>query len=173
MDDLGTRLLAALGLPDGAPLLLDSSALIVLLEGGGEGRRTMETLIELGREGRLRLLASVAAMVELLRNPATPELALAYRRLLADSRNLELLVVDARAAELAASLLAALDRRRPGKAEAAARGARFADALHLAGALSTGCRAVLTGDEGWAELAPSELRVILLDELAAEFSMLE
>ncbi len=189
MDDRGTDMLAPMGLDRGAAVLLDSSAIICYLEGKGPARQAMEAIVDAAAGGLIGLRASALVWTEILRAPLEAETGLAYRRFLSDSSLIVIGVVDVGVAEAAAGILAALDRGRSSPTHGAAKtndprapreagrgGGRpsfFADALHLACALQEGCAAVLTNDEAWVEAAPPGLRVILIDELAAAFSMVE
>ena len=91
--------------------------------------------------------------------PETPSSPTRYRRLLADSRRIELRVVDVAAAEEAASLAASL-------APARRRWISSADLVHVATAIAAGAKAIFCNDESWREL-PACPPLILVDELAA------
>lgn len=172
---MGMKIIEAMGLDVGASILLDSSAVIGYLEGGERSKAAMAALVEAAGSGLVKLSASAVALTETLRGPTDAGLALAYRRFLADSTRIVVVPVDAAIAFGAAGLLSALDARN-GQA-AAPRETRkagfFADAIHLATAIVNRCAAVVTNDEAWREVAPRSLRVVVLDELASAFSVLE
>lgn len=152
-------------LADGSIVLVDSSALVYLVEGepASPRRRAVEAFMaEAGGKG-WRLVASALVWQELLEKPlrsGDAELAARYRRLLADSRRIELLVVDVAAAEGAAALAASL-------APSRRRWISSADLIHVATAIAAGARAIFGNDESWREL-PSCPPLILVDELVAD-----
>lgn len=163
MDHEGTPpLFKALGLPEGSSLLLDSSALIPLLEADDCRHRALCALFDAAGEGRCRLFASAIAWTELLRKPLSPGLEPKWRQALSDSGNIVIIPIDVAVADLAAELLR----------KAAARGGKvpgLTDALHVASALVAGADALLTADRGWKDLAPPALRVVELEYFAASF----
>ena len=179
MDGMETDVFAATGLDVGDALLLDTSAIVAYLEGSAGAKAAMNAVIEAGGSGMLKLRASALVWTEALRQPPSAEAALAYRRLLADSTRIVIVPVDVAIAYAAAGMLAALDRRsgqgqvgmRPEHARESGATPFFADAIHLATAVVGRCKAVLTNDEAWKKAAPANLRVIILDELAAVFSL--
>jgi len=149
-------------LPAGATVLIDSSALVYLIEGEASSprRRAMEAFLEEARSKPLRLAASTLVWAELLEKPLSlgdQELASAYRRFLSDSSLIELRIVDVaiaeRAAALSASLLPAQRRR-----------LSAADLVHMATALTIAAAAVLGNDAAWREV-PACPPLILVDEL--------
>ncbi len=150
-------------LAPGAIVLVDSSALVYLVEGapGSSRRSAVERLLAEAETRGLRLLASTLVWTELLEKPfADGDAALAdrYRVLLCDSRRIELRVVDVAVADRAAALSASL-------APALRRRMSTADIIHIATALVAGAGAVLGNDEAWREV-PSCPPLILVDELA-------
>jgi len=158
--------LMALGLSEGDLVLLDSSALVYLVEGASSGRRAaVADFLEAAGTGRLRLAISAIAWAELLSRPlasGAAALADSYRALLADSSRLYVACVDVAVAEEAARLA----REAPGastRPEAAA--ASLPDRLHIATAKVLGAAAVLTTAEAWRRY-PGCPPVLLVDELA-------
>jgi predicted nucleic acid-binding protein len=154
-----------LELPASSLVLLDSSALVYLVEGEASSPRrgAVEYFLAEAESRRWRLVASTLAWTELLEKPIArgdSELAGRYRSLLADSSHIELRVVDVAVAERAAALSATL-------APPLRRRLSSADILHIATAIVLGARAVLGNDEAWGEV-PLCPPLILLDELAAE-----
>lgn len=152
-------------LPEGAIVLVDSSALVYLVEGesGSSRRGVMENFLVEAAQRRLLLVASTLVWAELLEKPlAAGDAALAsrYRALLSDSTRLELRVVDVAVAERAAALSATL-------APAFRRSLSAADLIHIATALVAGASAVLGNDEAWRDVPPCP-PLILVDELAFE-----
>ncbi len=158
----------------GALVLIDTAALVYLIEGSGPRRHAVEAFLASAREHGLRMAASAIVWTELFDGAfsrADGELQRRYRILLSDSEGLFLAPVDAAIAEEAARLIAgskrgapALDRsaqRPPGRALA------LADALHIATAIVLGAAAVLGNDEAW-RLVPSCPPLLLVDELAFE-----
>jgi predicted nucleic acid-binding protein len=149
----------------GSIVLVDSSAIVYLVEDPSSSRRRLAVerfFAEAGSRGA-RLLASTLAWSELLEGPLArgePEIAAAYRRLLADSSRIELREVDVAVAEAAAELASAL----PG---ARRRIVSSGDLIHIATALVLGAAAVLTNDEAWRGI-PRCPPLILVDELAGE-----
>jgi predicted nucleic acid-binding protein len=152
-------------LPHGATVLLDSSALVYLVEGEPDSprRRAMELFIDRARAEGLRLAASTAAWAELLEAPVAAgdrELAARYRRLLSDSSLIVLRELDVAVAERAALLAASI--KGPSRKSVSSY-----DLLHLATAIEIGAAAVLTNDGPWASV-PGCPPLLLVDELAAE-----
>ena len=155
-------------LAPGSIVLVDSSALVYLVEDepSSPRRRAVETFMAESKEKGWRLVASALAWEELLEKPlcsGDAELAARYRRLLADSRRIELRVVDVAAAEGAAVLAASL-------APARRRWISSADLVHVATAIAAGAKAILGNDESWRELRSCP-PLILVDELAAELEL--
>jgi predicted nucleic acid-binding protein len=151
----------------GSIVLVDSSVLVYLVEGEEDSprRRAAERFLGEAAARGARVVASALAWMEVLAKPiATRDegLAARYRRLLADSSRVELIVVDVAIAERAATIIASLP-------PAARRRISQADAIHVATAIEVGASAVLTNDEAW-RLVPRCPRPILVDELAAEGS---
>jgi predicted nucleic acid-binding protein len=151
----------------GSLVLVDSSALVYLIEGAEDSPRrgAVKRFLAEAESRGTRLCASTVAWAELLEGPLASgrlELASAYRRLLADSGRILLREVDVAVAETAAELAAALPAARK-------RIVSGADLLQIGTAIALGATAVLTNDEAWR----SVLRcppLILVDELAAEGS---
>jgi predicted nucleic acid-binding protein len=153
----------------GSTVLVDSSALVYLVEGepSSPRRRAVEAFMAESEKKGWRLVASALAWQELLEKPlrsGDEGLASRYRGLLADSRRIEILVVDVAAAEGAAALAASL-------APARRRWISSADLVHVATAIAAGAKAIFGNDESWREL-PSCPPLILVDELAAELELL-
>ena len=150
-------------LPDGALILVDSSALVYLVEGeaGSPRRGAVESFFsEAGVRG-WTVIASTIIWKELLEKPLAMdqgELAARYRRVLSDSSRIELRVVDVAVAEEAAVLAASL-------ASALRRGLSPADLVHVATAIVAGANAILGNDADWRRI-PRCPPVILIDELA-------
>jgi predicted nucleic acid-binding protein len=152
-------------LPEGSIVLLDSSALVYLVEGepGSPRRRAVEAFLAEAASRGIRLAASTLVWAELLEKPLAsglPELATRYRSLLSDSSRIELRVVDVAVAEGAAALSASL-------APALRRALSEADLVQVATARLLGALAVLGNDEAWRGV-PGCPRLILVDELAFE-----
>jgi predicted nucleic acid-binding protein len=151
-----------LDLSPGAPLLIDSSAFIYLIEGEASSprRAAVERFLAAAAQARTRLVASTIAWAELLERPLAAkdeERAIAYRRLLSGG-SVELLVVDVAVAERAAVIRAALP-------QSARRSLSDADAIQIATAVEHGARAILTNDEAW-RAAPDCPPLFIVDELA-------
>ncbi len=154
-----------LALPPGSLVLVDSSALVYLVEGEpGSGRRhAVEGFFARAAAEGWRLAASTLSWLELLEKPlaaADAGLAARYRSLLSDSARIELRVVDVAVAEGAAALSASLG-------PALRRRLSPADLVHIATALTLGASAVLGNDETWREV-PACPPLVLVDELAFE-----
>jgi predicted nucleic acid-binding protein len=154
-----------LDLPRGSVVLVDSSALVYLVEGESSSprRRAVERFFAAAEAGGTRLVASTFAWTELLAGPISRgerELADAYRRLLADSSRILLREVDVAVAEAAAELAAALPNARK-------RSVSSGDLVHVATAIAVGAAAILTNDAAWRAL-PRCPPLLLVDELAAE-----
>lgn len=150
--------------PSGSMVLVDSSALVYLVEGEplSPRRRAVEAVLERAKAGEIGLVASTMAWAELLESPLAagdPELAARYRRLLADSSLIVLREVDVAVAERAAALAASLKGPRR-------RSLSTGDLIHIATAIELGADAVLTNDEDWGA-APGCPPLLLVDELAA------
>jgi predicted nucleic acid-binding protein len=179
MEGMGTDILETMGLDVGDQVLLDASALIAYMEGEGRAKAAMDAIVDIAGSGMLKLRASAIVWTELLRAPASAEIALAYRGFLSDSTRIVIVPVDVAIAYAAAGMLAGQDRRRgSGKGDAPTSSGGepgpqpfLADALHLATAVVGRCKAVVTNDEAWKQAAPRNLRVIILDELAAAYSL--
>jgi predicted nucleic acid-binding protein len=152
-------------LAPGALVLVDSSALVYLVEGAASSPRRAAVggfLAEAAAMGA-RLVASTYAWTELLEGPLArgeEELAADYRRLLSDSGRIVLREVDVAVAEAAAELSAALPAARR-------RSLSSGDFIHIATAIVLGASAVLTNDEAWRSV-PRCPPLVLVDELAAE-----
>ena len=168
-----------LDLSPGSRILVDSSALVYLVEDVPRRGSAVSAFLDRVRSAGGRPFASVLTLTELLERPLSRgdrELALRYRRFLADSSLLVLVPVDAEVAERAARILGEgtfdprsrkLPELRPGDPGSSRFGVSFADAVHLASALVHGAEAVLTNDEAWRDV-PEAPPVYLVDEIAAE-----
>jgi predicted nucleic acid-binding protein len=151
--------------PPGAVILVDSSALVYLIEDpeGSLRREAVAGFLERAKDEGLCLAASTAAWAELLEAPfAAGDQALAarYRVLLSDSSRIALRELDVAVAERAALIAASLKGPRR-------RGVSSYDFLHIATAIELGAAAVLTNDGAWASV-PGCPPLILVDELVAE-----
>lgn len=137
-----------LGLEKGSPILLDTAPLVYLVEeGGGSERRARAArgLFAALREEGFELCASTLLWTELLSGPLArgdASLAGRYRALLADSRFVRLVPLDAAIAEEAARLAASPHLK--GRLA-------LADSIHLATAIVEGAAGLLTNDEGIRE----------------------
>jgi predicted nucleic acid-binding protein len=156
---------SAAALEPGSLVLVDSSALVYLVEGEAASprRAAVERFFGEASAKGLLLVASTLAWAELLEAPlARGDLGLAdrYRILLSDSSRIRLEVVDAAVADRAASLAAGLPEPRR-------RALSPADLMHIATAIVLRASAVLTNDEAWASV-PGCPPLLLVDELAAE-----
>jgi len=154
-----------LDLPPGSLVLVDSSALVYLVEGEplSPRRIAVEGFFAAASTRGARLFASTIAWAELLEGPLAKgdrELAARYRAFLADSSRIVLREVDVAVAQAAAELAAALPAARK-------RSFSGGDLLQIATALALGAKAVLTNDEEW-RIVPRCPRLFLVDELAAE-----
>jgi predicted nucleic acid-binding protein len=152
-------------LAGGSIVLVDSSALVYMVEGEGSSprRAAVERFFEEAASRGSRLVASTIVWTELLEGPLSAgesELAAAYRSILADSSRIALREVDVAVAEAAAELAAAL----PGSKR---RRLSSGDLLHIATAIEIGASAILTNDEAWRAV-PRCPPLVLVDELAAE-----
>jgi len=163
----------------GSRVLIDSSALVYLVENIPRRGQAVASFLDNLRTIGGKPFASVLVMTELLERPlarSDQELALRYRRFLADASSLVLVPVDVEVAEKAARLLAngifdpktkSLPSFLPGDPGSSRFGVSFADAVHLATALVHQADAVLTNDEAWRDVAEAPA-VFLVDELAAD-----
>jgi predicted nucleic acid-binding protein len=152
-------------LPHGALVLVDSSALVYLIEGEASSprRKAVERFLAELETKAARVVASTLAWTELLEGPLSrgdSALAARYRSLLADSSRIVLREVDVAVAQAAAELAAALPSARK-------KSISSGDILHIATAVAIGAAAVLTNDEAWRSV-PRCPPLILVDELAAE-----
>ncbi len=142
--------------------LLDSSALVYLLEGSLARRKVVAGYLEAASLGRASFWVSAMAWMEVLspgrdrgegkeRGTASAD---DYRRLLSDSARIQTRVVDVAVAEEAARL-----RRlyRLGSM----------DAIHIATARVIGVTGILGNDADW-RLCPECPELLLIDELAFE-----
>ena len=150
-------------LPDGALVLVDSSALVYLVEGeeGSPRRKAVESFFAEAAARAWTVIASTLIWKELLEKPLATEqgeLAARYRRFLSDSSRMELRVVDVAVAEAAAVLAASL-------APAPRRGISAADLVHVATAITAGADAILGNDADWRKI-PRCPPIILIDESA-------
>jgi predicted nucleic acid-binding protein len=103
--------------------------------------------------GQISGFASTITLTEVLTLPKQLQnrpLEAMYRNLLLNSRNFNLIPVDAQTADTAAELRARYRLRTP-------------DALQLAAALVSGCQAFITNDNGLRRV--TELDVYILDDL--------
>jgi len=103
--------------------------------------------------GGIMAYSSVITLTETLPYPKRlnqTDVEREYRQLLLNSRNFELLPIDATIAEHAAELRTRYTMRTP-------------DALQIAAVLSVNCEAFLTNDKRLKQV--TELRVIVLDDL--------
>jgi predicted nucleic acid-binding protein len=149
----------------GSLVLVDSSALIYLVEGEASSprRRAVEGFFAKAALKGARFVASTLAWAELLEAPLArgdAPLATRYRSFLSDSSRIVLREVDVAVAEEAAALSASLPAARR-------RSLSTGDLIHIATAIVLGAEAVLTNDEAWRE-APRCPPLLLVDELAAE-----
>lgn len=154
------------GFVPGSRVLVDSSALVYLVESSPRRGPAVAAFLEGLRSAGGRPFASVLVMTELLEGAlrrGDADLVLRYRRFLADSSSIVLAPVDALVSEEAARLLAASGLRRKGKAPALS----LADAVHIATARVHEAVAVLTNDEAWRDVEGVPT-VVLVDELAGE-----
>jgi predicted nucleic acid-binding protein len=150
-------------LPADALVLVDSSALVYLIEGapGSPRRSAVELFFEAAAARHWRVIASTLIWAELLEKPlaaGSPELAARYRGVLCDSSRIELNVVDVAVAERAAALFASFS-------PSLRRALSPADVLHIATAIVAGAAAVFGNDEAWRDV-PHCPPLILVDELA-------
>ena len=170
-----------LDLAPGSRVLVDSSALVYLVEDVPRRGAAVSAFLDLVKASGGRPFASVLVMTELMSRPLSrgdSELALRYRRFLADSSLLVLVPVDAEVSERAAAVLAGgsfeprargLPGFRPADPGSSRFGVSFADAVQLATALVHGADAILTNDEAWRDV-PEAPPVFLVDEIAAELT---
>jgi predicted nucleic acid-binding protein len=150
-------------LASGSVALIDSSALVYLVEGeaGSPRRGAVESFFAAAAEARARVVASTIVWMEALAKPLAEndvKLATRYRSVLSDSSRIELIVVDVAIAERATAIRAALP-------EGARRRISQTDALHIATAIECRATTLLTNDEAWRSV-PACPRVYLVDELA-------
>jgi len=157
--------LRPLGVGEGELVLVDSSALIYLIdepEGSARGF-AVGAFVEAAQAGLIRLAASAIAWTELLAGPiasADGERADRFRSFLANSAIVRIEPLDVAIAEEAARLRGAGAARRKA-------GLELADAVHIATAIVIRADAVLTNDEAW-KLVPGCPRVLLVDDIAAD-----
>lgn len=134
------------------PVYLDANILIYAMEtDGDEGLLARRWLLQVDR-GRLRAVTSELTMVEVLPQPiALGNIALVqgYRRFFKGSANFSVVPVARAILEAATDLRAKLGSETP-------------DAIHVATALSAGCRSFLTND-GRLRLPDKVIRRALAD----------
>jgi len=152
----------------GSRVLVDSSALVYLVESSPRRGPAVAAFLEGLRSAGGRPFASVLVMTELLEGAlrrGDADLVLRYRRFLADSSSIVLAPVDSLVSEEAARLLAASGSRRKGRTSVPL--LSLADAVHIATARVHEAVAVLTNDEAWRDVEGVPT-VVLVDELAGE-----
>jgi predicted nucleic acid-binding protein len=130
----------------------DTSPFIYFVERHPAYISIMRDIIKEIDKGRIKAYGSVITLTEVLvlpkRNGKT-DLENEYCELLQNSRNFELIPIDAQIAERAAELRSCHNLRTP-------------DALQIAAALSVGCEAFLTNDKKMKHI--KELQIIILDD---------
>ena len=142
-------------------LAIETAPLIYFIEKNPIYLDRMRVIMRLIDEGAITGVSSVITLTEVLTQPAkigNHEVKTAYRKILVDSRNFELVSIDVPIAEYAADLRARYSLKTP-------------DALQVAAAIHSGCDALLTNDFGIRRV--TELRVLILDDLEPDENTLE
>ncbi len=132
---------------------IDTSPFIYFIERHPVYLAIMQEIIQKIDAGKIIGYSSVVTLTEVLVHPKQLKkltLEKKYRNLLQNSRNFELIPIDANIAEQAAELRAHYNLRTP-------------DTLQLATIYEVGCQAFLTNDKDFKNV--TELRIILLDDL--------
>ena len=140
-------------LKDITALGFDTSPLIYFVERHPAYTTVMRELLQQIETGNLYGCTSVITLLEVLVQPKKKGLAAlehAYRQILQQSKNFEIIRINEQIAEQAADLRARYVIRTP-------------DALQIAAALSVGCQAYVTNDKRLHAIAG--LKILLLDEL--------
>lgn len=133
-------------------LALDTAPLIYLVERHPQFCEPVREVVELVEKGRLRLVTSTVTLTEVLVQPfrhAQPKLADAYRDILTNSPNVEILSIDPTIAEAAARLRALHGLKTP-------------DAIQVAAAIEGRCQALLTNDPAMKRVP--DLQVLLVSD---------
>ena len=140
-------------LKDITALGFDTSPLIYFVERHPAYTTVMRELLQQIETGNLYGCTSVITLLEVLVQPKKKGLAAlehAYRQILQQSKNFEIIRINEQIAEQAADLRARYVIRTP-------------DALQIAAALSVGCQAFVTNDKRLHAI--TGLKILLLDEL--------
>lgn len=131
----------------------DSAPLVYYVEENPVYVRQMDAIIELIERVGIEAFSSVILLPEVLMQPTRlgkTQLVAAYRDILFNSQQFQLVAVSVEIAERATALRAAYNLRTP-------------DAIHMATALETGCGAFLTNDNGLKRVR--EIQVLILDDI--------
>ena len=131
----------------------DAAPLVYYVEENPAYVKQMDAVIEQIERAVIDAFSSVILLPEVLMHPTRlgkTQLVKAYRDILFNSRQFQLVAVSIEIAERATNLRAAYNLRTP-------------DAIHVATALETGCEIFLTNDNGLKRL--SEIRVLILDDV--------
>ncbi len=134
---------------------IDAAPFIYFVESGSQATAALRIIFNRLGAGRLVGVTSAVTITETMVlgfRGANDELNQAYRKLLLESENIQVLPVDVIVAEEAARLRADYNLKTP-------------DALQIATALSAGCEAFLTNDEALRRVG--EVRVLVLKELVS------
>lgn len=134
-------------------LALDTSPLIYYIEDSPLYAKPIAPIFEQIDSGRIGGVTSVLTLTEVLVQPllrGDASLCDRYRKLILESRHLEVLQISVEIADRAAHLRAAY-------------GLRIPDAMQLATALHANCEAFLTNDSRFKRVA--EIRILLLSEI--------
>jgi predicted nucleic acid-binding protein len=131
----------------------DSAPLVYYVEENPAYVNQMDAIIEQIERAGMEAFSSVILLPEVLMLPTRlgkTQLVQAYREILFNSRQFQVVAVSLQTAERATELRAAYNLRTP-------------DAIHMATALETGCGAFLTNDLGLKRV--TEIPILVLDEL--------
>lgn len=136
-----------------AVVAIDTAPLIYFIERHPAHVDVMRAIFTRVDAGKLQACSSTVALMEVLTQPlqlGNTALAAAYRGLLLNSRNFELVPVDAAVADRAADLRARFRLHTP-------------DAMQIAAALARNCGAFLTNDDKLKRV--TDVRVLLVSQL--------
>ena len=134
-------------------LYLDTAPLIYYIEANPNYIAQMTLIIDLIEQKPIEAFSSVITLTEVLNYPlkqGNTKLAQAYRDILQNNENFQLVNVNAKIAEAAADLRARYNLRSP-------------DAIHIATAIESACDAFLTNDKGLKRV--TEILIVVVDEL--------
>jgi predicted nucleic acid-binding protein len=134
-------------------LAFDTAPLIYFIEQNPTYIAVMRAIMQQVATGNPNGKASVLVLTEVLNHPlqtGNTQLAQQYENVLIKSRDFRLIPIDDTVARKAAELRAKYNLKTP-------------DALHVASAITSGCDALLTNDNGLKRV--TEATILILDDL--------